>query len=254
MTTATFSSPGWDRLHLSLLEARSRAPSADVIQRLNRALLAGENVSAAFHDLCQRKLLQRRKALPLLTPEAENEIDRFLAEVTACSQQPPPAEMPLADTQRCVAEHSAGFRWQSASLLLAQNALFNRTWRHWQEAVEMLFCCEDVRPVFVRVSDILKDSAVKMAVLGDPDDLNPALQQLLATCAGRAEKCQASPDRLADFIAAADLITRSIIIFDATAEAVLRGRPLPGSGQLNARVKAHHLQVLERTHPWFTAV
>lgn len=78
MNTELSPSPAYFQLHDTLLQQRSTVQSAELIQQLNRALLAGEVVSAAFYDLTLLKLLQQRKAVPLLTPKAEKEISAFI--------------------------------------------------------------------------------------------------------------------------------------------------------------------------------
>lgn len=254
MTNASILSPAWNRLHHSLLEARSRVQSAQVIQQINRSLLAGENVSAAFYDLSQLKQLQLRKALPLLTIKAEEEIGHYLAQIAAFMPEVIDVAEQFADLQRQVAAYSGAYHWRHASLPLVQHALFNQAWHCWQEVVETLCRCEDSQGIYARLESVLGDSVRIMAVLGNTADLFAIVQQLRVSSSERAAKCRISPDRLTDFIAAADIATRGIVIFDTTAEAVLRGRPLPGSPQLDARIKAHHLQVIERTHPWFTAL
>ena len=254
MNTASTSSPAWNRLHHSLLEERSRVQSAEVIQLVNRSLLAGENVSAAFYDLSQLKLLQLRKTLPLLTPQAEAEIAAFLTRIAAVLPEVVCDDAQFAALQREVALLDAQFNWQHASLLLVQNALFNLTYGHWQQMLETLFREEDSQATFVQLQQVLVDSCRKMPVLGETHDLYQVLTMLLENCREKAVKYADAPGRLAEFIAAADIATRGIVIFDATAKAVLRGRPLPSQSQLDALIKAHHHQVIERTHPWFTAV
>ncbi|MBD8108305.1 hypothetical protein IFT93_18095, partial [Erwinia persicina] len=83
MNTELSPSPAYGQLHAALLEQRSRAASAEAIHTVNRALLAGERVSAAFYDLSLLKLLQQRKIMPLTSPETASEIARFIAERSA---------------------------------------------------------------------------------------------------------------------------------------------------------------------------
>lgn len=254
MNTELSPSPAYGQLHSALLEQRSRVQSAEVIHTINRALLAGERVSAAFYDLSQLKLLQQRKILPLITPEMEEEVAAFIAALNPVVPATLVDEAQFCELQQRVNHLSEHFRWQYASLPLVQNALFIRTWHHWQQTLETLFSAGDNAAVFTRLEQVLKDSSAKIPVLGEARELYRALEGLLVSCRQKAEECSGEQDALAGYVAAADIATRGIITFGATAEAVLRGRPLPTEAQLKNRVKEHHTSVTERMHPWFTTM
>ncbi|MEN5015088.1 hypothetical protein ABEH87_01820 [Erwinia sp. Eh17-17] len=247
-------SPAYGQLHAALLEQRSRVQSAEVIHTVNRALLAGERVSAAFYDLSLLKLLQQRKILPLTTPETTREIEAFIAELNPVVPARLADEAQFCELQQQVSQLSEHFHWQHASLLLVQNALFVRTWLHWQQTLETLFSAGDNAAVFQRLEQVLKDSSGKIPVLGEARELYRALEGLLVSCRQKAEEHSSEQNALAGYTAAADIASRGIITFGATAEAVLRGRPLPTEAQLSARIKQHHASVTDRTHPWFSAL
>jgi len=254
MNTVLSLSPAYDRLHTSLLAQRSQVQSADVIQLVNRALLAGERVSAAFYDLSQLKLLQQRKSLPLLTPKAEKEITKFLDELKAITPKTLSDKAQFSALQKQVSRLMEKFNWKHASPILVQNALFNRTYHQWQQALEALFSEGNGTEVFDDLQRILNDSARKIPVLGDTVSLFKQLTKLAAECHEKSALNALEENVMAGYIAAADIATRGIIIFGSTAEAVLRGGPLPDVERQDQLIKEHYQQVVERMHPWFTAV
>ncbi|AXU94650.1 MAG TPA: hypothetical protein DD850_08940 [Erwinia persicina] len=254
MNTELSPSPAYGQLHAALLEQRSRAASAEAIHTVNRALLAGERVSAAFYDLSLLKLLQQRKIMPLTSPETASEIARFIAELTPVIPDHLSGEAEFCTLQQRVNQLSEHFHWQHASLVLVQNALFVRTWQHWQQTLETLFSTGDHAIVFQRLEQVLHDSSGKIPVLGEARELYRALEGLLIRCRQKAEEHGAEQTGLVGYVAAADIATQGIITFGATAEAVLRGRALPTEAQLAARIKQHHASVTDRTHPWFATL
>lgn len=254
MNTVLSLSPAYDRLHTSLLAQRSQVQSADVIQLVNRALLAGERVSAAFYDLSQLKLLQQRKSLPLLTPKADKEITKFLDELKAITPKTLGDKAQFSALQKQVSRLMEKFNWKHASPILVQNALFNRTYQQWQQALEALFSEGNGTEVFDDLQRILNDSARKIPVLGDTVSLFKQLTKLAAECRDKSALNALEENVMAGYIAAADIATRGIIIFGSTAEAVLRGGPLPDAERQEQLIKEHYQQVVERMHPWFTAL
>lgn len=254
MNTELSPSPAYGQLHSALLEQRSRVQSAEVIHTINRALLAGERVSAAFYDLSQLKLLQQRKILPLLSAETETEVAAFIAGLKPVLPIALKDEAQFCELQLRVNYLSEHFNWQYASLLLVQNALFIRTWHHWQQTLETLFSAGDNATVFNRLEQVLNDASGKIPVLGEARELYRALEGLLLSCRQQAEENGRNEDTLAGYVAAADIATRGMVTFGATAEAVLRGKPLPTEAQLKARIKQHHSSVTERMHPWFSTM
>ncbi|MFG1172793.1 hypothetical protein AAFN90_04200 [Erwiniaceae bacterium CAU 1747] len=252
MNTAPSLSLAYDRRHSSLLAQRSQVQSAETIQRVNRALLAGERVSAAFYDLSQRKLLQQRKSQPLLTPKAEKEIARFLDELNDITPETVADKSQFDALQKQVSRLLERFHWKHASPILVHNALFNHTYHQWQHVLQALF--SDADDVFPHLQRILSDSSRKLPVLGETTSLFKRLTKLLTECREKSAQQDLTEDPLVGFIAAADIATRGMIIFGATAEAVLRGSPIPQDERLDRLIKEHYQQVVERMHPWFTAV
>ncbi|MTD25491.1 hypothetical protein [Erwinia sorbitola] len=254
MNTELSPSPAYSQLHTALMEQRSRVQSAEVIQTINRALLAGERVSAAFYDLSLLKLLQQRKIQPLITPETGDEIAAFIAELKPVIPATLDDETQFCELQQRVNHLSEHFHWQYASLPLVQNALFVRTWQHWQQTLETLFSAGDNATVFARLEQVIRDSSGKIPVLGEARELYRALEGLLVSCRQKASENSAEEDALAGYVAATDIATRGIITFGATAETVLRGRPLPTEAELKNRIKQLHTSVTDRTHPWFSTL
>lgn len=240
--------------HSALLEQRSVAPSAEVIHHVNRALLAGERVSAAFYDLSVLKLLQQRKILPLIAPETTAEIEAFIASLSAVLPATLSDEAQFCQLQLRVNHLIEQDHWQHASLPFVQNALFVRSWHHWQQALETLFSAGDSAAVFRHLEQVLNDSSVRIPVLGEARELFRTLEALRVSCRQKAQENSGEQDGLAGYVAAADIATRGMITFGATAEAVLRGRPLPDESQLTTRIKQHHASVTDRTHPWFSTM
>ncbi|WP_288497347.1 hypothetical protein [uncultured Erwinia sp.] len=254
MNTVLSPSPAYSQLHASLLAQRSSVQSEQVIHAVNRALLAGEMVSAAFYDLTLLKLLQQRKTLPKLSPDAQAEIEAFIDQLTPLMPEKPIDEGQFDKLQHKVAKLSKRFDWQHASPALVKNALFLRTYQRWQQTLEALFSAQDTQLAFTRVKQVLKKSSGRVALLGETHELYCVLQELLANCLEKAAASRDNPDRLTDYIAAADIATRGIITFGATAETVLRGHDLPDSAKLAKRIRQHQTSVIERTHPWFSAM
>lgn len=254
MNTMLSLSPAYDRLHTSLLAQRSQVQSTEVIQLVNRALLAGERVSAAFYDLNQLKLLLQRKSLPLLSPKAEKEVAKFLEELADITPKSVADKAQFLALQKQVSRLINKFNWKHASLILVQNALFNHTYHQWQQALETLFSEGNGENVFDDLQRILNDSARKIPVLGESVSLFKLLTKLIAECREKAALNGLEENVMAGYIAAADIATRGIIMFGSTAETVLRGTPLADSDRLDRLIKEHYQQVVERMHPWFTAV
>ena len=254
MNTVLSPSPAYSQLHASLLAQRSSVQSEQVIHAVNRALLAGEVVSAAFYDLSLLKLLQQRKTQAALSPEALREIALFIEQLTPLIPEKLNTEAQFDKLRQKVAKLGQRFHWQYASLALVNHALFLRTYQRWQETLEALFSMKDTELALSRVKQVLKKSSGRVALLGETHELYRVLQALLAECREKIAARRDNPDRLADYIAAADLATRGIIAFGTTTESVLRSQPLPDSAQLAKRIKQHQASVIDRTHPWFSAM
>ncbi|UWS31389.1 hypothetical protein [Erwinia pyrifoliae] len=254
MNTELSPSPAYFQLHKTLLQQRSTVQSAELIQQLNRALLAGEVVSAAFYDLTLLKLLQQRKALPLLTPNAEKEISAFIDQLAPLLAEEPNDASRFTQLQHNVAVFSQHFPWQHASLSLVQYRLFLLTYQCWQKTLAMLFSAEDHQAVFAQLNKVLNRSSCRVALLGDAHHLYLVLANLLVSCRHKQEESCGNHHLLTGYIAAADIAARGIVAFAVTAEALLRGHSLPGTAQLAERMKQHHISVIERTHPWFNTL
>ncbi|WP_168400979.1 hypothetical protein [Erwinia amylovora] len=251
MNTELSPSPAYFQLHDTLLQQRSTVQSAELIQQLNRALLAGEVVSAAFYDLTLLKLLQQRKAVPLLTPKAEKEISAFIDQLAPLLAEELNDAAQFIQLQHKVAAFSRHFPWQHASLSLVQYRLFLRTYQRWQKTLAALFSAEDHQAVFAQLKKVLNRSSCRVALLGDAHHLYQILAELLVSCRHKQEEFRGNHHLLTGYIAAADIAARGIVAFAVTAEALLRGHSLPGTAQLMKRMKQHHISVIERTHPWF---
>lgn len=249
MTSPFSPSTAYHQLHHALLEQRSRARSAEAIRSVNRALLGGENLSAAFWDLSVLKQLQQRKTQPLLTEAAQREVSGFLSELTPLLPVSCDSEAQFDRLQQQIQQLSAHFAWQHASLLLAQHALFSHTYHRWHQVLEALFRLNDGEAARAQIALVLRESGSRVTVLGETRELYRALALLSAQQTASGPHDPADP--LTDYISAADIATRGIITFGTTAEAVLRGRPLPDARMLSARIRQHHDSVIERTHPWF---
>ncbi|CAO96436.1 hypothetical protein [Erwinia tasmaniensis] len=254
MNTELSPSPAYFQRHDILLQQRSTVQSADVIQQLNRALLAGERVSAAFYDLTVLKLLQQRKTLPLLTPEADEEISRFIHQLKPLLAGEPHDSTQFARLQHEIATSVQHFPWQQANLSLVQYKFFLRTYLRWRKTLAALYGTDDNQRVFIQLEKVLKKSGCRVALLGDAQQLYQLLAELLVNCRQKEAESTANQSLLTNYIAAADIATRGIIAFAATAEALLRDNPLPTAAQLEKGIKQHHLSVIERTHPWFNTL
>ncbi|MFU9138096.1 hypothetical protein [Erwinia tasmaniensis] len=236
-----------------LLAERSVVDSPVVIQTVNKALMASEIAMATFHDLETLRSLQLRKARPI--EQHSLRIQQELQQFELASNQ-----LALTDTadeaayltyQSAFFQLNATFPWQYASLQRVQNELFATTFTLWQETLEELFTSKHRRLLFVRVEKILAFSISKIPVLGEA---LAVYQQLVTAMQASHQRAQETDDyfrSLESYSDAATLCSRSILIFCFTAEAVLRGRPLPDEVQLNKRVKTHHQSVIEGTHPYF---
>ncbi len=240
----------WKAHHNRLLTLRSEVSCAERIQNVNRALLAGERVCAASYDLNQLKMLQQRKAQPLLTPPAGPEIAHFLALI----QQVTPARLHDQAQFRTLYQQVEAvieaFPWQYASLPLVQHRLFNHCLLLWQQTLEALFDQQDHRHVLHYLTRIFSYSMLKIPLLGETLELYPLLVDLEAASQNLLHQSR-SVDPLTDFISAADLIYRGMLTFGTTAAAAFRGRPVPDARALAEAVTQHQLSVTERTHPWF---
>lgn len=254
MNTELSPSPAYTQLHETLLQQRSTAQSAEGIRQLNRALLAGEVASAAFYDLTQLKLLQQRKVLALLTPKAQEEISRFIDQLAPLLAEKLHDASQFTQLQHKVASFSQYFHWQHASLSLVEYTLFLRTYQRWQTTLAVLFSADDNQAVLTHLKQVLNKSSRRVALLGDAHQLYQVLAELLVSCHHQQPESHGEHHLLAGYIAAADIAARGIIAFAATAEALLRGHPLPDSAKLAKRIKQHHSSVIERTHPWFNTM
>lgn len=254
MNTELSPSPAYFQRHDTLLQQRSTVQSAEVIQQVNRALLAGERVSAAFYDLTLLKLLQQRKTLPLLTPEAEEEISRFIHQLKPLLAEEPDDFTQFTRLQHKIATCVQHFPWREANVALVQYKFFLRTYLRWHKTLAALHSTDENQRVFTQLQKVLQKSSCRVALLGDAHQLYQLLAELLVSCRQKQEESHENQSLLASYIAAADLAARGIIAFAATAEALLREHPLPTATQLAKRIKQHHISVVERTHPWFNTL
>lgn len=253
MNTELSPSPAWGQLHAALLQQRSHVQSAEIIQRVNRALLAGEVVNAAFYDLSLLKLLQQRKTQPLLTPDARREIEDFIAALNPLLPDKLSDVVQFDKLQRRVTRLVQRFPWQYASPPLVQSYLFMRTYLRWQKTLELLFKRDAQHETFSALKRVLKTSSARLALLGDAPELYLMLAELLALCRQKAAE-SAQQDALSHYIAAADIAAHGIITLAVTAEGLLRQQALPSSEAVSRRIQQHRDSVIERTHPWFYAV
>lgn len=236
-----------------LLAERSVVESPVVIKTLNKALLASEIAMATFHDLEALKTLQQRKARLIDWHEAESQQELQTFELTS-------NKLTLADEHdeqaylryhRDFAELTASFSWQHASLEMVQNDLFSTTFNLWLETLEELFSLPDRKPLFIRIGKILAFSISKIPVLGDAIDVYRLLVSVKTASQEKASSSDEYFQTLESYTEAANLCSRSILIFCFTTEAILRGRDLPSETELAEKIKGHYASVIDGTHPYF---
>lgn len=237
----------------ALLTERSAVTSPDLIQTVNKALLASEVAMAACFDLDALHGLQQRKAR-LVNGHKEKrqgelrQFERLLARLPLAADHD---ENTFIVWQQSFNELLASFPWRYANPALVQNALFATTFTLWQEALEKLFISSNRRQVFKQIAKILVFSISKIPLLGEATEVWRALMTVLNACRQRLDSDGAWFSSLESYSEAATLCSRGILLFCFTTEALIRGQPLPIQTRLNDRIKQHYDSVIDGTHPFF---
>ena len=236
-----------------LLAERSVVQSPAVIQTINKALLASEIAMATFHDLEALKTLQQRKArlIDWHEPESVQELQSFELASNKLAFTDEKNEQVYREYHQDFVRLAASFPWQHASLEMVQNDLFSTTFTLWLETLEELFSAPGRKPLLIRIEKILAFLIGKIPVLGDAIDV---YRMLVSVMISSQEKTQNSDDyfhTLESYTEAANLCSKSILIFCFTTEAILRGRELPGEALLAEKIKGHYDSVIDGTHPYF---
>ncbi|MCX8956361.1 hypothetical protein [Erwinia psidii] len=236
-----------------LLAERSAVTSAEVIQTINKALLASEVAMAACYDLDVLHGLQQRKTRHADGHERKHqrELRQFERQAEHLTLAEEHDESAFIAWQKGFSALIASFPWQHASPALMQNELFAITVTLWQEALEALFTSSDQRPQFKRAEKIVAFSISKIPLLGEATEVWRALMDLLDACRQRSAREPVWFTLLESYSEAANLCSRGILLFCLASEAVLRGQPLPDRARLNERIKRHYDSVIDGTHPFF---